>query len=129
MSGHSKWSKIKRFKAVADKKKGALFSKLAREIMVAARAGKNMDMNPRLRKAVADAKSQALPKDNIERAIKKGCGEIDEGQVIEELTYEGHGPKGVAVLIQCITDNRNRTQPELRKIFERNGGGLFFNSF
>lgn len=123
MAGHNKWSKVKRYKAVADKKRGALFSRMLKEIMVAAKNGKDPDGNARLRKAINDAKAESVPKENIERAIKKGAGELDGGQV-DELIYEGYGPGGVAVLVEVVTDNRLRTQPEIRKIFELNGGNL-----
>lgn len=114
---------MKRLKAVTDKRKNAVFTKILKEIMVAARNGKDPDLNPRLRKAVSDARAASVPKDNIERAIKKGAGELEGGQM-EELTYEGYGPGGVAILIDAVTDNRLRTQPELRKIFEKRGGHM-----
>ncbi len=124
MSGHSKWSTIKRKKGVTDAKRGALFTKLIREITVAARAGgEDLDSNPRLRTAVLKAKSNNMPNDNIDRAIKKGVGNV-EGAVYEEVRYEGYGPGGVAIMVDCITDNKNRTTPEIRSIFSKNGGNL-----
>jgi YebC/PmpR family DNA-binding regulatory protein len=123
MAGHNKWSKVKRYKEVADKKKGAAFSKVLKEIMIAARTGADPDLNFRLRKAIDDAKALSVPKDNIDRALKKASGEL-EGQTLEELTYEGYGPGGIAILIECVTDNRNRTHAEFRRIFEKNGGAI-----
>ena len=124
MSGHSKWSTIKRKKGVADAKRGALFTKLIREITVAARAGgEDLNSNPRLRTAVLKAKASNMPNDNIDRAIKKGAGNVD-GVVYEEVRYEGYGPGGVAIMVDCITDNKNRTTPEIRAIFGKNGGSL-----
>lgn len=124
MSGHSKWSTIKRKKGVTDAKRGALFTKLIREITVSARAGgEDLDSNPRLRTAVLKAKSNNMPNDNIDRAIKKGIGNV-EGVVYEEIRYEGYGPGGVAIMVDCITDNKNRTTPEIRSIFGKNGGNL-----
>ncbi|MCL2155671.1 MAG: YebC/PmpR family DNA-binding transcriptional regulator [Leptospirales bacterium] len=124
MSGHSKWSTIKRKKGVADAKRGALFTKLIREITVAARAGgEDLNANPRLRTAVLKAKASNMPNDNIDRAIKKGVGNVD-GVVYEEIRYEGYGPGGVAIMVDCITDNKNRTTPEIRAIFGKNGGNL-----
>lgn len=124
MSGHNKWSTIKRKKGAADAKRGALFTKLIREITVAARAGgEDIDSNPRLRTAVLKAKASNMPNDNIDRAIKKGAGNID-GVVYEEIRYEGYGPGGVAIMVDCITDNKNRTTPEIRTIFSKNGGNL-----
>jgi YebC/PmpR family DNA-binding regulatory protein len=124
MSGHSKWSTIKRKKGATDAKRGALFTKLIREITVAARAGgEDLDSNPRLRTAVLKAKSNNMPNDNIDRAIKKGVGNV-EGVVYEEVRYEGYGPGGVAIMVDCITDNKNRTTPEIRSIFGKNGGNL-----
>jgi len=125
MSGHNKWSKVKRLKEVTDKKKSALYSKYIKEISIAAKhGGADPANNARLKKAISDAKAQSVPKDNIERALKKASGELDDGQTLEEITYEGYGPGGVAVLVECITDKRARTQPELRKIFERSGGNI-----
>lgn len=123
MAGHNKWSKVKRYKEVADRKKGAAFSKVLKEIMIAARSNTDPESNFRLRKAIEDAKALSVPKDNIERALKKASGELD-GQQLEELVYEGYGPGGVAILIECVTDNRNRTQPEFRRIFDKNGGAM-----
>jgi YebC/PmpR family DNA-binding regulatory protein len=124
MSGHSKWSTIKRKKGATDAKRGKIFTKLAKEIIVAARlGGGDINMNPRLRAAVADARAENMPKDNIERAIKKGTGEL-EGQSYEEVIYEGYGVGGVAVLVESMTDNKNRTVPDLRHIFSKNGGNL-----
>ena len=124
MSGHSKWSQIKRKKAVLDAKRGNAFTKLIREITVAARAGGGaVDFNPRLRLAVDTAKAANMPQGNIEKAIKRGTGEL-EGVHYEEINYEGYGPGGVALYIECVTDNQNRTVAELRYILERNGGNL-----
>ncbi len=124
MSGHSKWSTIKRKKGLADAKRGKIFTKLIKEIMVAARTGGgDIENNPRLRAAVAGAKAENLPRENIERAIKKGVGEL-EGQAYEQVTYEGYGAGGVAVLVETLTDNKNRTVPDLRHIFSKNGGNL-----
>jgi YebC/PmpR family DNA-binding regulatory protein len=124
MSGHSKWSSIKHKKGAADAKRGKVFTKLIKELSVAARlGGKDADSNPRLRTAVAAAKAENMPKENIERAIKKGTGEL-EGVTYEEFTYEGYGPGGVAVLVDVLTDNKNRTVADIRHIFERHGGNL-----
>ncbi len=124
MSGHSKWHSIKHKKSKEDAKRGKLFTKLMREIMVAARlGGGDPDANPRLRQAIANARAANMPKDNIITAIKKGTGEL-EGISYEEATYEGYGPGGVAVLVETMTDNRNRTTAEIRKIFSRAGGNL-----
>ena len=124
MSGHSKWSTIKRAKAVTDDKRGRLWSKVARRIMMAAKdGGGDPDMNLPLRYAIDDARAANMPKDNIAKAIKKGTGELG-GQNYEQIVYEGYGPSGVAFIIDCLTDNRNRTAPELRKIFERGNGQL-----
>ena len=124
MSGHSKWSSIKHKKAATDAKRGKIFTKLIKEITVAARlGGGEIDANPRLRLAVAAAKSENMPKDNIERAIKKGTGEL-EGVNYEESIYEGYGPGGAAVLIESLTDNKNRTVADIRSIFGKNGGNL-----
>ncbi len=124
MSGHSKWSTIKRKKGAADAARGKIFSRLAREITVAAKqGGGDPDANPRLRTAVAAARAQNMPSDNTKRAIQRGTGELP-GVSYEEVTYEGYGPGGVAVLIQTATDNRNRTVSEIRKIFEKGGGHL-----
>ena len=124
MSGHSKWHSIKHKKGAADAKRGKIFTRLIREITVAAReAGGDPDMNPRLRKAVSDAKAANMPNDNIERAIRRGTGE-EEGVDYEEITYEAYGPGGVAVLIETMTDNRNRTVAELRHLLSKNSGNL-----
>src|SRR5574342_1249123 len=124
MAGHSKWKQIKRKKAVTDAKRGALFTRLIREITIAARAGGgDPDGNPRLRTAIDAAKAENMPLDNIERAIKKGTGEL-EGVTYEEVTYEGYGPGGAAILIQATTDNPNRTVAEIRHVFTRQGGNL-----
>jgi YebC/PmpR family DNA-binding regulatory protein len=124
MSGHSKWSTIKRKKGAADAKRGKIFSKLIKEITVAARlGGGSLEGNPRLRTAVAAAKTENMPKDNIERAIKKGSGEL-EGTHWEETNYEGYGPGGAAVLVDILTDNKNRTSAEIRHIFTKNNGNL-----
>lgn len=124
MSGHSKWSSIKHKKAATDAKRGKIFSKLIKEITVAARmGGGDVDANPRLRTAIQAAKSENMPKDNIERAIKKGTGEL-EGVNYEESIYEGYGPGGAAVLIESLTDNKNRAVADIRHIFSKNGGSL-----
>jgi YebC/PmpR family DNA-binding regulatory protein len=124
MSGHNKWSTIKHKKGRADAKRGKLFTKIIREITVAAReAGGDIDANPRLRAAVASAKAANMPADNIKRAIQRGTGELP-GVTYEEVAYEGYGPGGVAVLLQTLTDNRNRTTPEVRHLFTKHGGNL-----
>ena len=124
MSGHSKWATIKRKKAVLDAKKGKIFTKLIKEITIAAREGGGDPAgNPRLRLAVDNAKAQNMPQDNIDRAIKKATGEL-EGVTYHELTYEGYGPAGVALLVEVATDNKNRTVAEVRHIFSKNGGSL-----
>jgi YebC/PmpR family DNA-binding regulatory protein len=124
MSGHSKWSQIKRKKGAADAKRGQVFTKLIKEITVAARfGGGDPEGNARLRTAIAAAKAENMPKDNIERAIKKGTGEL-AGVTYEEFTYEGYGPGGAAVLVEVLTDNKNRTTAEVRHIFTRSGGNL-----
>ncbi len=124
MSGHSKWSTIKHKKGAADAKRGKIFTKLIKEITVAARmGGGDPEANPRLRRALNAAKAQNMPKDNFERAIKKGTGEL-EGVNYEEIVYEGYGPGGVAVLVECLTDNRNRTIAEVRNIFNKAGGNV-----
>jgi len=123
MSGHSKWATIKRKKAVLDSKRGKIFTKLIKEITIAARAGGDINGNPRLRLAVDNAKAQNMPMDNIERAIKKATGEL-EGVIYHELTYEGYGPAGVAVVVEVATDNKNRTVAEVRHLFSKNGGGM-----
>jgi YebC/PmpR family DNA-binding regulatory protein len=124
MAGHSKWSKVKHIKGVVDVRRGRLFSKLSKEISVAARlGGGNPDFNPRLRAGIQAARSASMPSDNIERAIKKALGELS-ATAIEEMTYEGYGPGGVALLLEAATDNKNRTAADLRTIFSRNHGNL-----
>jgi YebC/PmpR family DNA-binding regulatory protein len=124
MSGHSKWSTIKHKKAAKDAKRGKLFSKLIKEITVAARlGGGDLSSNPRLRTAVTTARENSLPNENIERAIKRGTGEL-EGVSYEEVQYEGYGPGGVAILCNALTDNRNRTVADLRRIFDKSGGHM-----
>jgi len=124
MSGHSKWASIKHKKGAVDAKRGKIFTKLIKEITVATRlGGKDSDSNSRLRVAIATAKAENMPKENIERAIKKGTGEL-EGSNYEEVTYEGYGPGGVAVLIEVLTDNKNRAVADVRHLFERSGGNL-----
>lgn len=124
MSGHSKWATIKRKKGAADAQRGKLFTKLVREITTAARiGGGDPGGNPRLRTAIAAAKAQSMPADKIERAIKKGTGEL-EGEVIEEIAYEGYGPGGVAIYVEAQTDNRNRTTADVRTVFSKNNGNL-----
>ncbi|MCP4131567.1 MAG: YebC/PmpR family DNA-binding transcriptional regulator [bacterium] len=124
MSGHSKWSTIKRKKGALDAKRGVLFTKLIREITVAAKnGGDDLESNSRLRTAVLKARTNNMPSDNIERAIKKGTGSL-EGITYEEIRYEGYGPGGVAIMVDCLTDNKNRTTPEIRTIFGKNGGNL-----
>ncbi len=124
MSGHSKWATIKRKKGAIDAARGKLFTKLIREIVIAARGGGgDINANPRLRKAVTDAKGNQMPNDTIQRAIKRGTGEID-GATYEEVLYEGTGPGGTLFLVEGTTDNRNRTAAELRKIFDKNNGAL-----
>jgi YebC/PmpR family DNA-binding regulatory protein len=124
MSGHSKWSTIKRKKGVADAKRGAVFTRLAREISIAAREGGDPDTNFRLRLAVDKARGENMPKDNIERAIKKGTGEDKDSAVFEEVTFEGYGPHGSALMVTCVTDNRNRTVPDMRHAFSKSGGTM-----
>lgn len=125
MSGHSKWSSIKHKKGAADAKRGKIFTKLIKEITVAARMGGSgdVDANPRLRTAVQAAKAENMPKNNIERAIKKGTGDL-EGVNYEEILYEGYGPGGAAVLVESLTDNKNRAVADIRYIFNKNGGNL-----
>jgi YebC/PmpR family DNA-binding regulatory protein len=124
MSGHSHWATIKHKKGAIDAKRGKLWSKLSRAIIIAARhGGGDPTMNLKLRYAIDKARAVSMPKDNIERAIKRGTGDL-EGQQFEELTYEGIGPGGVAVLVDVLTDNRNRTNGEVRKVFERHGGKM-----
>lgn len=124
MAGHSKWAKIKRKKAANDKGRGKLFSRLVKEVTVAARmGGGDPDGNPRLRTAIDAAKAENMPIANIDRAIQRGTGEIPGAQY-DEIAYEGYGPGGGALLVQCTTDNRNRTVAEIRKIFEKGGGSM-----
>ncbi|MGI9343287.1 MAG: YebC/PmpR family DNA-binding transcriptional regulator [Gammaproteobacteria bacterium] len=124
MAGHSKWANIQHRKGAQDKKRGKLFTKLIREITVAARAGGgDPDANPRLRLAIDKAKGQSMPKDNIARAVKRGSGQT-EGDDYEEILYEGYGPGGVAVMVDCLTDNRNRTVADVRHAFTKFGGNL-----
>lgn len=125
MSGHSKWSTIKHKKAAKDAKRGKIFTKLIREITVAARLGNSGDpnFNPRLRTAILAAKAASMPNDNIERAIKKGIGDSD-GAAYEDVTYEGYGPGGVAILVRALTDNRNRTVADVRGTFTKHGGNM-----
>src|SRR5204862_4068630 len=124
MAGHSKWKQIKRKKAVTDQKRGAVFTRLIREITIAAKAGGgDPGGNARLRTAIDAAKAENMPADNIDRAVKKGTGEL-EGVTYEEITYEGYGPGGSAVLVNIVTDNKNRTHGELRRIFDKNNGTL-----
>lgn len=124
MSGHSKWSTIKRKKGAKDAQRGKLFSKLVKEIMVAAKmGGGDPAANTRLRTAITTARGNSMPADTIDRAIKKGTGEL-EGTTYEEITYEGYGPGGVAILATALTDNRNRTVADVRRIFDRNGGSI-----
>jgi YebC/PmpR family DNA-binding regulatory protein len=124
MSGHSKWSSIKHKKAARDAKRGKLFTKLIKEITIAARlGGGDLNANPRLRTAVLTGRAQSMPNDNIDRAIKKGTGELG-GVKLEEITYEGYGPGGVAIMVDTLTDNRNRLVAELRFLFSRHGGNL-----
>jgi YebC/PmpR family DNA-binding regulatory protein len=125
MSGHSKWSTIKRKKGAADAKRGAIFTRLTREIVISAReGGSDIDSNFRLRLAVDKARSQNMPKDNIERAIKRGAGEDKDGTTFEEITFEGYGPHGSALMVTCVTDNRNRTVPDMRHAFSKYGGNM-----
>jgi YebC/PmpR family DNA-binding regulatory protein len=124
MSGHSHWATIRHKKGATDAKRGKLFSKLSRAIIIAARhGGGDPEMNLKLRYAIDKARQVSMPKDNIERAIKRGTGEL-EGQMLEEIPYEGYGPGGVAIMVEVLTDNRNRTASEVRKIFERSGGKM-----
>jgi YebC/PmpR family DNA-binding regulatory protein len=124
MSGHSKWATIKRRKGAADAKRGQMFTKLARELEFAARDGADPNFNFRLRLVIDKAKAENMPKDNVERAIRRGAGLAGEGITLEEITYEGYGPHGVAILIQTVTDNRNRTVSEIRRALSRGGGSM-----
>ena len=123
MSGHSKWATIKHKKAALDAKRGKAFTRLIKEIMIAARNGGDPDMNPRLRTAIAAAKAVSMPADNIKRAVQRGTGELEGGQ-IDEFAYEGYGPGGAAIVVQVATDNKNRTVSEIRHIFSKNGGNM-----
>ena len=123
MSGHSKWATIKHKKGALDAKRGKIFTRLIKELTIAARAGGDPDGNPRLRTAIAAAKAENMPADNIKRAIQRGTGEI-EGVNYEEITFEGYGPGGVAVIVEVTTDNRNRAVSEVRHAFSKNGGNL-----
>ena len=124
MSGHSKWHSIKHKKGAIDAKRGRAFTKLIKEITIAARiGGGDPDGNPRLRKAITDAKAVNMPTDNIKRAVMKGTGELEGGQ-LEEILYEGYGPGGVALIAETVTDNRNRTVSEIRHVFSKNGGNM-----
>src|SRR4029078_7295302 len=124
MSGHSKWHSIKHKKAAIDSKRGRAFTKFIKEITIAARmGGGDPEGNPRLRKAIADAKTLNMPADNIKRAVMKGTGELEGGQ-LEEILYEGYGPGGVALIAETVTDNRNRTVSEIRHVFSKNGGNM-----
>lgn len=125
MSGHSKWKTIKRKKGAADAKRGAIFTRLTREIVISAReGGSDIDSNFRLRLAVDKARAENMPKDNIERAIKRGAGEDKDGTVFEEITFEGYGPHGSALMVTTVTDNRNRTVPDMRHAFSKYGGNM-----
>ncbi len=123
MSGHSKWATIKHKKAALDSKRGKVFTRIIKEIAIAARGGGDPDSNARLRTAIAAAKAVSMPQDNIKRAIMRGTGELDGGQ-IDEIMFEGYGPGGAAVLVSCATDNCNRTVSEIRHMFSKNGGNL-----
>lgn len=124
MSGHSKWATIKHKKGAADAKRGKVFTRIIKEISVASKnGGGDPDMNPRLRTIIAEAKAENMPAENIKRAIQRGTGELP-GVMIEEVTYEGYGPNGAAVIVETATDNKNRTVSELRRIFSKNGGNL-----
>ena len=124
MSGHSKWHSIKHKKAATDSKRGRAFTKIIKEITIAARiGGGDQEANARIRKAISDAKALNMPADNIKRAIMKGTGELEGGQ-LDEVTYEGYGPGGVAMIVEAVTDNRNRTVGEIRHVFSKNGGNM-----
>ena len=124
MSGHSKWNNIKNKKGKEDARKGRVFTKLGRYIMVAVKeGGPDPDYNPALKVAIDKAKAENMPNDNIERAIKKGVGEGNDAN-FEEITYEGYGPSGIAVMVHCLTDNRNRTAPDVRHAFDKYGGNM-----
>ncbi|MBZ5501230.1 MAG: YebC/PmpR family DNA-binding transcriptional regulator [Acidobacteriia bacterium] len=124
MSGHSKWATIKHKKAATDARRGKIFTKIIRELTIAARVGgADAVSNPRLRTAIAAAKNENMPNDNIERAIQRGAGQL-EGETLDEITYEGYGPGGVGMLVQIVTSNKNRTASEIRHLFAKNGGNL-----
>jgi YebC/PmpR family DNA-binding regulatory protein len=124
MSGHSKWSTIKRKKAATDAKRGKLFTKIGRELVIAAReGGPDPNVNFKLRLVIDKARAANMPKDNIERAIRRGAG-LEKGEALEEITYEGYGPQGVALLVRVLTDNRNRSVADVRRVFNRQGGSL-----
>src|SRR5437016_2865137 len=123
MSGHSKWATIKHKKGALDAKRGKIFTRVIKEIMIAARNGGDPDMNPRLRTAITAAKADSMPAENIKRAILRGTGELEGGQ-IDEIMFEGYGPGGAAVLVMVATDNRNRTVSDIRHMFSKNGGNL-----
>src|SRR5213079_2253848 len=125
MAGHSKWSKVKRFKGAIDAKRGKIFSKLSKEITLAAKtAGGDPSSNPRLRSAILAARAQSMPNENIERAIRRGTGAGKDGEQLDEIVYEGYAPGGVAIMVETATDNRNRTGAEVRRIFTQNNGNL-----
>src|SRR6266699_3776129 len=125
MAGHSKWSKVKRVTGAIDAKRCKIFSKLSKEITIAAKTGGgDPNGNPRLRSAILAARAQSMPNDNIERAIKRGTGEGRNGEQLDEITYEGYAPGGVAIIVETATDNRNRTGAEIRRIFAQNSGNL-----
>lgn len=125
MSGHSKWHNIKGKKQAEDAKRGKIFTKVGKEVTIAARVGgASPDSNPRLRSAIEKAKAAGMPNDNIKRALMRGTGELQDGTVIEELTYEGYGPNGVAILVDVTSDNKNRTSAEIRKVFSKFGGNM-----
>ncbi len=123
MSGHSKWATIKHKKAATDAKRGKTFTRIIKEIMIAARSGGDPDGNPRLRTAITAAKAVSMPNDNIKKAVMRGTGELEGGQ-IDEITFEGYGPGGAAVIVNVATDNRNRTVSDIRHMFSKNGGNL-----
>ena len=123
MAGHSKWKTIKRKKGAEDAKRGKIFTRIARDITLAARSGGDPGGNPALRTAIEKARAANMPKDNIERAVKKGTGELAGGD-LEEITYEGFAPHGIPILVNCLTDNRNRTLSEVRKVFSKRGGNM-----
>jgi YebC/PmpR family DNA-binding regulatory protein len=123
MSGHSKWATIKHKKGALDAKRGKIFTRLIKEITIAARSGGDPDGNPRLRTAIAAAKAENMPADNIKRAVQRGTGELP-GAIYEEISFEGYGPGGVAIIVDCTTDNRNRAVSEIRHAFSKNGGNL-----